>query len=160
ISYVAGTLTIAKAPLTIAANNQQMVLHGTLPALTASYSGFVNGATSAAVTGLACTTTATSSSPVGAYPITCSRAVDPNYPCSYTAGTLNVTYQIKALYNQTGVSKSGTSLPIKLQLLDATGTNQSSSGVVVTLSAPALTPSPSLGVQPSGTFSFMPTGDG
>src|SRR5262249_37153120 len=151
--------SIARAPLTVAASNQQMVLHASVPALTVGYSGFVNGDTSAGVTGLACTTTATSSSPVGAYPITCSGATDPNYALSYKGGTLTVTYQIKALYNQTTVSKSGTNVAIKLQVQDAKGKNLSSSGVVVTLSTPALAPSPSPGAQPSGTFTFTPTGD-
>ena len=37
ISYVAGTLTVTTAPLTITANNQSMVYGAALPTLTASY---------------------------------------------------------------------------------------------------------------------------
>ena len=45
ISYVAGTLTVTPAPLTITANNQTKVYGAALPTLTASYTGFVNGDT-------------------------------------------------------------------------------------------------------------------
>src|SRR5947209_20485202 len=43
ITFVSGTLVIAPAALTIAADNQSMVYGGTLPTLTFSYSGLVNG---------------------------------------------------------------------------------------------------------------------
>ncbi len=55
-----------------------MILHGAVPALTATYSGFVNGETADALTTKPpCRTTATTSSPAGAYPITCAGAVAP-----------------------------------------------------------------------------------
>jgi hypothetical protein len=82
----------AATPLTITADDQTMVYGSALPTLTASYTGFINGDTSADLTTLpTCTVTATSASPVGSYPITCSGAVDPNYTISYLAGTLNIT---------------------------------------------------------------------
>ena len=49
ISYAAGNLTIGKAPLTITAQNQSMTYGGTMPTLTASYSGFVNGDSSSSL---------------------------------------------------------------------------------------------------------------
>ena len=49
ISYVAGTLTVTPAALTITADNQTKVYGAALPTLTASYSGFVNGDTSASL---------------------------------------------------------------------------------------------------------------
>ena len=88
-----GTLadTVTPAPLTITANNATMVYGGALPALTASFNGFVNGETPANLTTLpTLTTTATSVSAVGSYPITASGAVDPNYNISYVAGTLTI----------------------------------------------------------------------
>ena len=94
INYVSGTLTVAPAALTITANNQGMTYGGTLPTLTASYSGFVNGDTSASLTTPpTLTTTATAASHVSGspYTITASGAVDPNYSISYVAGTLTVT---------------------------------------------------------------------
>ena len=47
---MAGTLTVTPAPLTITANNQTKAYGAAVPALTASYTGFVNGDTSASLT--------------------------------------------------------------------------------------------------------------
>jgi hypothetical protein len=96
ISYVAGTLTVTPAPLTITANNQTMTYGGTLPTLTASYSGFVNGDTSATFStspNVAPAVTAPATDHVGTYPgvIVASGASDPDYTISYMAGTLTVT---------------------------------------------------------------------
>ncbi len=94
ISYVAGALTVTPAPLTITANNQTKVYGAALPALTASYSGFVNGDTSASLTTQpTLSTTATAASHVAGspYSITASGAVDSDYSISYVAGTLTVT---------------------------------------------------------------------
>ena len=71
-----------------------MVYGGGLPALTASYSGFVNGDTAASLTTQpTLSTTATADSHVAGspYSITASGAVDPDYTISYVAGTLSVT---------------------------------------------------------------------
>ena len=61
------------------------------PQLTVSYTGFVNGDN---VESLAerpsVTTTATTASPVGAYPITVAGAIDPNYTITYLPGMLTV----------------------------------------------------------------------
>ena len=89
ISYVPGTLTIGQAPLTITANDQTMTYGGGLPTLTASYTGLVNGDTSAAISGLTFSTAPATSS-VGSYPITASGAADPNYSISYVSGTLTI----------------------------------------------------------------------
>ena len=94
ISYVAGTLTVTTALLTITANNQTKVYGAALPALTASYSGFVNGDTSASLTTQpTLSTTATASSQVSGspYPITANGAADSDYAISYVGGTLSVT---------------------------------------------------------------------
>ncbi|GGB00132.1 beta strand repeat-containing protein [Puia dinghuensis] len=91
INYVNGTYTINPAPLTITAVNQTMTYGGTVPALTVSYSGFVNGDNASKLTTApTITTTATSSSPAGSYPITATGAVDPNYTFTYQAGTMTV----------------------------------------------------------------------
>ena len=88
---ITGTLTVAQAGLTITADNQTKVYGAALPTLTASYSGFVNGDTSASLTTQpTLTTTATASSPVGPYPITASGAVGANYSISDVSGTLTI----------------------------------------------------------------------
>ncbi len=91
VSYASGTLTVNKAALTIAAANTSKLYGAALPALTASYSGFVNGDTASSLTTPpALTTTATAASPVGSYPITASGAASPNYTITYASGTLTV----------------------------------------------------------------------
>src|SRR5262249_56100277 len=91
---VNGTLTVTAATLTITANDKTKVYGTANPALTVSYSGFVNGDTVASLTTPASVSTpATASSGVGTYPITASGAVssNSNYTISYVAGTLTVT---------------------------------------------------------------------
>ena len=92
ITYADGYLTVTPAALTITASSASKVYGAALPALTASYSGFVNGDTSNSLTTQpSFSTTATASSPVGTYAITVSGAADPNYAICYVAGSLSVT---------------------------------------------------------------------
>jgi hypothetical protein len=91
IQYVNGVYTISPAPLHVTAVNQTMTYGGTVPQLTASYSGFVNGdGASSLSTPPTITTTATPTSPPGTYPITASGAVDRNYSITYSPGTLTI----------------------------------------------------------------------
>jgi hypothetical protein len=92
ITHVNGTLTITPAALTITANNTNAVYGSALPAFTASYSGFVNGDTASSLdTAVTLSTTASNGSPVGAYTITASGAVDANYTITHVNGTLTIT---------------------------------------------------------------------
>jgi hypothetical protein len=92
ISYVTGTLSITPAALTITADNKTKVYGSGLPALTASYSGWVNGDTPASLTTPASiSTTGSAASHVGSYAITASGAVSSDYVISYVTGTLSVT---------------------------------------------------------------------
>src|SRR5438105_847338 len=114
ISYVAGTLTVTPVGLTITANNQTKAYGGPLPALTASYSGLVNGDTAAALTTQpTLTTTATASSHVGGnpYSITASRAVDTDYTISYVPGTVTVTPVTLTITADSKTKAYGASLP-------------------------------------------------
>ncbi len=91
ITYQGGTVTIKPAALAIKASSGSMTYGGTVPTITPSYSGFVNGdAASSLTTPPICSTTATGSSPAGTYASLCSGAVDPNYTMSYTDGTVTV----------------------------------------------------------------------
>lgn len=91
IQYVNGSYTIKPVALTISAANKSMIYGGTLPSLTVTYSGFVNGDNASSLTTQpAISTTATSSSPAGTYPITPSGAADPNYAITYQQGTLTI----------------------------------------------------------------------
>ncbi|MDB5140798.1 MAG: Cadherin-like beta sandwich domain protein [Mucilaginibacter sp.] len=91
ISYANGTLTIGQAALTVTADNQSKTYGQANPALTITYTGFVNGDTQASLTTAAtAATTATAASPVNTYAITPSGAVDNNYAISYANGTLTI----------------------------------------------------------------------
>ena len=94
ISYVAGTLTVTPAALTITADNQTKVYGAPLPSLTVTYGGLVNGDNAGSLTTPpTVTTTATAGSHVAGnpYSITAAGAVDADYSVSYTTGTLAVT---------------------------------------------------------------------
>ena len=87
-------LTVNKASLTVTASNASIVSGQALPSFTYTITGFVNGDTSAAVSGTASeTTTATSTSPVGSYPITFSSEslAAANYTFTYVNGTLTIS---------------------------------------------------------------------
>ena len=92
VSYVEGTLTITKAPLTITANSYTRKQGEANPTFDVSYSGFKNGETASVLTQMpTCSTTATPSSSPGTYDITVSGASATNYDISYVNGRLTVT---------------------------------------------------------------------
>ncbi|HTP05393.1 MAG TPA: Ig-like domain repeat protein, partial [Nitrospirota bacterium] len=94
-SSTTGTLIVNKAVLTVAANNSSKFYNTDNPTFTASYSGLVNGDTPAVLSGApSLTTTATTSSVVGTYPITAAAGSlsASNYSISnFVNGTLTVT---------------------------------------------------------------------
>ncbi len=91
ITYVAATLTISPVTLTITADNQIRNFGAANPALTASYKGFVNNDDASKLSARPIlSTTATTSSAAGSYPITASGASSANYTMVYVAGSLSV----------------------------------------------------------------------
>ena len=92
VSFIGGTLTITKAPLTISGGTYSMKQGETLPTFKAVYSGWKNGDTEAVLTKKpTLTTTATSSSEPGTYDVNVSGAEAKNYDISYKKGTLTIT---------------------------------------------------------------------
>jgi len=86
------SITIDRAALTIHADNKTRILGAPNPQLTASYIGLVNGDTATSLdTPVQLSTTATTTSPPGRYPITASGASDANYDSTFMPGTLTVT---------------------------------------------------------------------
>lgn len=146
ISYAPGQLTVTPAPLTITANNATKILDAPNPSFTVTYSGFVNGEGPGVLTGaLSCTTTATTTSPVGSYPIACSGLGSTNYSISDVSGTLRILYQpagpacdgdsghiILPPVNADGTSifKQGRTVPAKFRVCDANGVSIGTPGVV------------------------------
>lgn len=92
VTYVNGTLTITKAPLTIAAGTYTKKQGEAMPEFTLSYEGFKNNETKDALTKLPTVSCeATVASAPGEYPVTISGAEAQNYDISYTNGKLVVT---------------------------------------------------------------------
>jgi len=86
-------LTVNKAVLTVTATNVSRSYGVSNPTLTSSFIGFVNGDTTSVVSGAASlATTATTSSSVGAYPITAAvgTLAAANYSFSFVNGTLTI----------------------------------------------------------------------
>lgn len=83
--------TVLPAPLTIRADDKSR-LHGVdNPPLTATYTGFVNNESPQVLTSpVLLTTSATTDSPIGQYPITAANAAAINYAITYTAGVLTI----------------------------------------------------------------------
>jgi hypothetical protein len=89
------TLNVLQANLTITANDRSKAFGDAIPALTASYSGFVNGDTAASlITPATLATTATAASPAGTYPIAANGATSPNYTIAFVDGSLTVNSEI------------------------------------------------------------------
>ena len=84
--------TIAKAALTVTADDKTMEKGSALPELTVSYAGFVGGETAAVLTAAPkAATGATPRSEVGEYEITVGGGEARNYELAYVSGTLTVT---------------------------------------------------------------------
>jgi type VI protein secretion system component Hcp len=87
----ATSVMVSKAALIVTANDQTKITGEANPTFTVSYSGFVLGEGPAVLGGtLTFSTTATTSSPPGAYPITPSGLTSDNYAITFISGTLTV----------------------------------------------------------------------
>ena len=103
--FVSGTLSVGEASLTITANNATKTYGNANPTFTASYSGFVAGDDAGDLDTLpTCTSAATTTTPAGTAPITCSGATDANYVIGYVPGTLTIDKRA-LLVSATGVNK-------------------------------------------------------
>ncbi len=134
---VAATVLILvnKVPLTVTAQNSSKIYGAPLPALAYALTGFVNGDTSAAVTGTpGLSTSATSTSPAGTYPI--SAAVGSLGAANYSFVTANGTLT---------VTQAGSTVSI------SSNANPASTGQAVTFTA---TVAPQFGATATGTVTF------
>jgi gliding motility-associated-like protein len=92
INYLAGNVIVNPATLVITADNKSKVYGIPNPALTYTYSGFVNNESTAQLTTLpAINTIATTFSTEGHYPITVSGGAAANYIFEYVNGELTIT---------------------------------------------------------------------
>ena len=91
VSLLMPNSTVTPAALTVTANSLTRTLGMPNPALTLSYTGFVNGDTPEQLTTQpTATTQATIQSPVGQYPIDVSGGVSANYIFNYVNGVLTI----------------------------------------------------------------------
>jgi hypothetical protein len=146
---VAQTFTIAKAVLTVTADNKAKIFDSANPVFTATYTGFKKGETlgTSGVTGTpSLTTTAMTTSSVGTYPIITGLGTSAanNYTFTFINGTLTISYAssgtcdgapghtILPPINSDGTSvfKQGRTVPVQFRVCDANGVSIGSSGVV------------------------------
>jgi hypothetical protein len=159
-------INVSKAPLVVIANDASKLLGATNPTFTARFEGFVAGQNQSALGGtLTFTTAATQASPVGSYAVTPSGLTSNNYAITFRVGTLTVGYNVCLDFDNTKEKQSGSTIPIKLHLCDASGANRSSASVVVHAAyvVNAVTHAPQSledagGSNPGGDFRL--TGDG
>jgi hypothetical protein len=115
ITNIPGTLTIAPAVLTVAANASTSVYGSALPTFGVTYSGFLNGDTAnTALSGApSLTTTATAASPAGGYPITPSvgTLTAASYTFKFVPNTLLITKALLTISANPQVSIYGSALP-------------------------------------------------
>ncbi|HEY4337744.1 MAG TPA: MBG domain-containing protein, partial [Puia sp.] len=112
ISYNGGTMTVQRATLTVTPNPVTFTYGGTLPGLTATYTGFVNGDNVAGLTSSpSISTTATASSPAGTYSITSAGGSSSNYNFVYNTGTLTINPAAIHVTAQTATKAFGTPDP-------------------------------------------------
>jgi len=140
------TLVVYPAILTVAANNASMTAGAAIPVFTASYSGFVNGDTSAVLGGSpSLTTTATTSSPAGSYPIIAAAGTlsAANYAFSFVNGTLTIlpalTVTLTTTATLTGSASSGYTATVTVQ---NTGTGPAANVTLTAATLGAATGSP------------------
>jgi hypothetical protein len=104
-SYGAGVAAVGKAMLTVTAKPASKVYGAAMPALTYSYSGFLNGDSSSTVQGTpSLSTGASATSPAGSYPIACAAGTLTSQ--EYTFNFVNGTFTV----NQAVISVTGPSL--------------------------------------------------
>ena len=91
INYGTGAVLVTRASLIITASSGSFQYGHSVPAVTATYSGFQGGDGPGSLATLpSCTTSATSHSPVGSYTTSCSGAVSGNYSIAYANGSMAV----------------------------------------------------------------------
>lgn len=91
-TYVKGTLTITKAPLTVKVEDAEREQGKENPQFVLTYTGWKNNETESVLTKKPmATTTATKDSPAGVYDIVVNGGEAQNYELSYVSGTLTVT---------------------------------------------------------------------
>ncbi|MCZ7630874.1 MAG: hypothetical protein M5U19_18335 [Microthrixaceae bacterium] len=161
-TYTAGVLTITAAPATVTASSAPMTYGDAVPAITPSYAGLVNGDTAPA-TPPTCSTTATSASPVGSYPSTCSGAADPNYTFGYSPGSVTVDKAPATVTASDATFEEGGAVPVITATYAGLRNGATAPATIASCSTTATSASPvgtypstcSGAADPNHTFSYV-----
>ncbi len=162
ITYVNGSLTENKATLTVTANNASKVYGAPLPSFGDTITGFLNGDSSAVVSGTpSIATTATATSTPATYPITISGTLTAsNYTFTFVPGTLTVSKaSTSTLLTSSALIASATIVVTPPGAGVPSGTVQFLKGTTV-LGTVTLTSSTASLAVPAGTVTAVYSGDG
>jgi len=152
--FVVGTLSIGKAFILVQPGNASMIYGAALPVLPYTLSGFVNGDTVSATTGVPkLSTPATSASKPGSYAITAAvgTLASKNYSFTFSSGTLTVGQAVLTVTPKTVSMTYGAALPAFSYQLSGF-VNGDNAGVVQ--GAPVMTSSVTK-TSPVGTYSVL-----
>jgi RHS repeat-associated protein len=150
LSFSNGVLTVGQAVLDITADNQSRQYGLTNPPLTWTPTGFLNGDTSAVLSGTpTVTTTATTNSPVGNYPIIISQSTlsCTNYSFLFSNGVFTVSQAPLSVTASNQFKITGSPNPTLTGLLTSVRNNDN---ITATYSTSATTTSP------AGTYPIVP----
>jgi hypothetical protein len=149
------TIDILRAPLVITAANKSKVYGASLPALTATYAGWVNGDSAANLdVPVALSTGATAASPVGAYAIVASGAADSNYSITFVNGSLTVTRAALTIRADNKSRPAGQANPV----LTATHTGFVNGDTAASLDTPVTLATTATTSSPPGTYPITASG--
>jgi uncharacterized protein (TIGR03437 family) len=155
-------VTVMKAPLILTSNNVSKVYGAALPMFSATITGFVNGDTSAVVSGAASlTTAATAASNVGSYPIVI--APGTLAAANYTFGFVNGALFIVRANTTTGLRLSRNTIVATVGVIapgigTPTGTVQFLNGSTIAGTVPLTGSTAALDVPP-GSYTAVYSGD-
>jgi hypothetical protein len=127
-------LTVLPAPLTIRADDKTMQVGESVPGLTATYSGLVDGDTPASLDVPPVLSTAATGAQAGEFPIVAAGASDPDYTIQFVPGTLTVRNAVVTCWGKpdrtalwplnadgSSVFKKGSSVVIRFRACDEQG---------------------------------------
>ena len=147
--YVDGSITIARALVTVTTSSGSMTYGGAVPAIAPSYSGWVKGEGPATLTTApTCSTAAKSASAVGTYKASCTGAAAANYSFAYVDGSVKVNPALVTLTASSDSMTYGATVPA---ITPAYSGWQNGDGPSVLTTAPTCT-TPATSASPTGTY--------
>ncbi len=111
-TYPTGVVTVQKKGVAVTASSPTVSYGDAVPTISASYSGFINGATSSVVSSMSCTTTYTVTTNVGTTPTTaCASGTATDYSFTYTGGTVTINQKTVTITASSHTVQYGAAVP-------------------------------------------------